>query len=88
MTKSRGIGKGRSGRSRNGGRPRGPHQILRFNKKDAQIIYLLTKHRRALLNQPDLTHEQTVMALVENEWHELDSAYQEAAEIAQEPYIL
>ena len=88
MTKNKGIGKGRSGRSRNGGRPPGPHQILRFSKKDARIIHLLRDHYRALYQRPDLTHEQAVMRLAEDKWHDIDQAYQEAAEIAREPHIL
>ncbi len=61
-------------------------QRLNFTVEQARLIRLLTRHRRDILNQPDLTEEDTVMSLVENAWHDLDEGYQEAAKLAEESH--
>ena len=86
MTKSKHIGRG--GKRRNAGRPREPRRVLTFSAKDAKVIEALTTHYQGILNQYELTEEQAVMRAVNRYWGEVDQSYQEAAEIAQEPYIL
>lgn len=78
----------RGGRRPNAGRKRkAGRQRIQLSKEAARTLWVLTKHRRALFNKPELTEEEVVTALIEAAWRDLDEAYQEAAEQAQEPYI-
>ncbi len=55
-------------------------QNLHFTRKDAREIYRLLKVRRGLASE--ITEEQLIMSLVEQEWQEIDRMYQQATEIA------
>lgn len=64
------------GKRRGAGRNR---QRLLLSKEAAKSLYILTKHRRALFNKPELTEEDVVSDLIAAGWHELDEHYQEAS---------
>jgi hypothetical protein len=48
---------------------------------------LLTKYRRALFANPDLTEEQVIARLVEDEWKAVQQALEPVEEM-REPFIL
>ncbi len=60
---------------------------LTLDTATARSLRKLVKWRRSEFGKPDLTEEQVVASLVEQEWQAIDQMYQKAAEIAQEPYI-
>jgi len=55
-------------------------QNLHFTLKDAREIYRLLKVRRGIASE--MTEEQLIMSLVEQEWQAIDRMYQQVAEIA------
>lgn len=73
-----------------GARPRsGPRRRrLQLTAKQAQSLYLLTKHRRALLNRPELTEEEVISGLVDAAWSEIEQDYEADAKVAEAPYIV
>lgn len=86
MAKSNSWGGKRPGQGRKPGKK--ARVYLHLSEAGAKSLFLLTKHRRALLGKPELTEEQLVEELVDAAWREVEQEYQEAAEIASEPFIL
>ncbi len=63
---------GQHGGTRPGaGRRPGPRRRLELDTATATSLYQLTKLRRATLNQPEMSEEDVVRALVEAEWEKV-----------------
>ena len=76
---------GHGGRRTNAGRK--ARQELHLKLAQARQLHSLTKYRRNLGNQ-GLTEEQVVSDLVAAEWAKILESFEEAAQEAQEPYIV
>ncbi len=73
-----------SGRKRKAGRQR-----LEISKEAAKGLYRLTRYRRALFDDKEMTEEDVVAALVSQAWQEiLDAHPGEGIEELKEPYIV
>lgn len=85
MTDSKSNGRG--GPRVGAGRKRGIRKRLELGTSDAKNLYLLTKYRRALFGNPNLTEEQVIATLVEDEWKAVQQVLEPVEEM-QEPFIV
>jgi hypothetical protein len=68
---------GGGGLRKDAGRPR---RNLQLGKEAARTLAILTRAKRALLNNPALREEDVIARLIQDEWQELDAQYQEVSE--------